>query len=358
MLSDPYAPRTPEELRRISDKEGVRTPEDLTPQERRFSPSKWGLRHLLACRLLVTTGMTRQEFLPSLKMDHKDKCPVCLKAGQVIDQSNTDELTVPGVWPTSSHLRKSTFTRLFHSKGGFFWAALARASRLPVTMADTPHPQRQRTPFVRPGFVNTIDVVPCSSPPAKGSSPARTLPSAQSPSPIKSTRPIDSSSPTKPSGSEYSDSFNSAEAIDQDEHDTLRDVSEDTTVHLIMCFLQFVLHLCLKQDTAGTEICPRLERRRSTLPYALGEGKVSAVDDGGICTMSFLDRQQHWELLHPYLAIIEAKRSFNNFVSDSRDSDRVYPVASTKMIAQYLGEALAAWFSSPNSGNKYVAIVL
>lgn len=325
MTAAHYSARTAAEFERVSAENGHVTIAGLTDEQRKASPSKWGLGHLLAYRLLISDD---KAFLPSLEEDHKGRCPVCVDQGHGSDggseSDKQDSATQKIDWTyakpiigakfSPNALQMATESSLLrdHGAGGLFWLSLARASRSSVSESAKVHPTRHRAAVVKEGYINTVDAIQGSS------------------------------SPAKSSGSEFDYSFGT-ESIDPDEHEARQDKPEEVTVQLIMSFLQYVLQLCLLQDAqSAVEIRPRIERRRSALP-GRGPGIVTAEDDGGICRM--FRTQQGWELGHPYLALIEAKRAFKSFEEDP-DTGRLRPKASNRTLAQYLGEAIATWSSS------------
>ncbi|KAK3933555.1 hypothetical protein QBC46DRAFT_368696 [Diplogelasinospora grovesii] len=125
--------------------------------------------------------------------------------------------------------------------------------------------------------------------------------------------------------------------IDEDEHDARRSKSQELTVHLVVCFLQYALNLCLIQDpSTNTEVRPRLDRRREAVSVA-GQVTVIAEDDGGICAM---ERQPYrWGKSYPSMASIEAKRAFK-YIHVDEHTGVFHPLVSNETIAQYLGEAI------------------
>lgn len=314
-----YSAQTVSEFDRVSAEDGEIWLDGLAESERKASPSNWTRRHLVAYRLLIQpiTG-----FLDLFREDHDAHCPVCVELNgadedhmspQVINQHYVDALT--GNWPNASDLLRSTDSQLLQATGGFYWIALARASRSVVPMPVRGPGSRNRVPVIQTCFENTVEVVEGSS------------------------------SPIRTSASEFEESF--AESIDPDEHETRQSIPEEVTVHLIISFLQFVLQLCLVQDPESQqEVRPRVDRRRSALPY-LGSGETTAEDDGGICMMNLKPEgwiPEGWIPDNSYLALIEAKRAFKRFEYDGA-TGRMVPKPSDKTIAQYLGEAIATWSS-------------
>lgn len=192
---------------------------------------------------------------------------------------------------------------------GFFWVALARASS-PEAINDARwQPQRERRPVEREGFVNSYTAI-------QGSSPI-------------------SSSP-----SEFELSVPSIDGLGEDEHEALRNKPEDITVHLVGCFLQCTLSLCLIQDPNGnSEIRPRMDRRRETA-HISGTNAVAAEDDGGICKVD--KAVVGWETSHPYLALLEAKKAFKSIIFDELAGHNE-PIVPHDTLAQCLGEAVIAW---------------
>jgi hypothetical protein len=151
---------------------------------------------------------------------------------------------------------------------------------------------------------------------------------------------IPGSSPIAPSSSELEVDMDD---VDEDEHDARRSKPEEVTVHLITCFLQHALNLCLMQHPPGTtvkmEVWPRIECRRADI-CVTGNINITAEDDGGICrTLPLVDG---WDLDHPYLALLEAKRVLKHIHFDEKTCSYMLTV-SNENLAQYLGEAVIAW---------------
>lgn len=301
-----YTARNQAEFRRLSGEHGgLQLSTQLQENELSSSASRWAFRHLLGFRLLTLPERT---FLSVLNVDHKDCCTIC-NAGsaypQKVDHYWTNILTSD----CPIKLLASTDSELLRLPGGFFWVALARVSRDEIAVEARVYPERERRSMRREGYVDSTTTI------------------------------IGSSSPAVPSSSEFEVELEDS-MIDEDEHDTRRSKPEEVTVHLVLCFLQFVLHLCLSQNLEERkEVRPRVERRKATTRFA-GVHEVVAEDDGGICRM---DWQAHgWMVGHPYIAILEAKSAFKYIYVDERTGDRK-PVVSNETLAQYLGEAVVSW---------------
>jgi hypothetical protein len=93
----------------------------------------------------------------------------------------------------------------------------------------------------------------------------------------------------------------------------------------------------------GAEIRPWVERRVSKAHIAR-DVIVTAEDDGGICRM--WRRGLGWEMLHPYIALVEAKRAFKKGYFSEKTGNYT-PVTSNENLAQYLGEAVITWKGNP-----------
>lgn len=312
-----YAVKNLKEFNRLSKKIGVRVHADLDEEELTASASRWGLKHLLAFRLLTHPEET---FL--LAGEHKH-CPVC---------GNTNFEVLDDVWKNvltadcSLDLKGSKDSELLKRPGGFFWVALARAVRAEIlleTESDNPmseareHFKRERRPPIRNEYVDSTKLVIGSSPPLSQATQA--------------------SGSSQSSGSEFQADHNE---IDEDEHDARRSKPEDVTLHLVHSFLQHALNLCLVQDSAtATEVRTRIERRKCTARVA-NKHTFSAVDDGGICEMRW--GRDGWEMKHPAIALFETKKAFKTMEFDEQ-TGQYKPVVSNETLAQYLGEALATW---------------
>ncbi|PLN79114.1 hypothetical protein BDW42DRAFT_201838 [Aspergillus taichungensis] len=251
MASSVYTAGSPEQFRRLSEEhEGLELHAQLTIDELTRSASRWGLRHLLGFRLLT---LPEESFLETIKGEH-ESC-------------------------------------------GFFWVALARASRTEAVAKQKVLPQRERRAVEREGFVNSTEAI------------------------------VGSSSPSRLSSSEFEVAIDD---VDEDEHETRRNKPEEVTVHLMVCFLQFGLNLCLLQNsTTGLEVQPRVKRRKCTT-YVAGIHRISAEDDGGICQVRHY--AQGWEMTNASLALLEAKKAFK-YMHFDQNSGRLKPVISNATLA-------------------------
>lgn len=302
----PYLVRSPDDLKRFQQREGIQVISELSPAERGHSTSQWNLRHLVAYRLLVQpTGI-----IPALSDNH-DQCPVCEESRHVLQTVNRDKINAL-LRENPDELIMKPESELMQMFDGFFWVALARTARPELAeLEEKVHPRRARQPPARDGFVNSSSAIPGSS------------------SPVTAT-----------TASEFDPNIH--HAMDEDEHEARRNKPEDVTVHLVSCFLQYVLNLCLAQHPSGQpvkeEVRVRIERR--LLKAQIGTATISAEDDGGICRM----RQTGlgWEMRDPYLARLEAKRAFQRIHYNTRTSTQAH-IVSNEDLAQCLGEAVIAW---------------
>ena len=153
---------------------------------------------------------------------------------------------------------------------------------------------------------------------------------------------IGSSSPLYSSSSDYEP--DRSMEIDEDVNDERRSKPETLTANLAHSFLPFALTVCLSQNVYewpdATETRPRKWRKRSTAQVA-GKFKLSAEDYGGICLVTQL-MNKRWAIQNYYLAIIEAKRTFNDMIFDKKIGINT-TVVSDETLAQLLGEAVITW---------------
>lgn len=306
MTSSVYSARTPREFKQRSEENGgLELLAHLTGKELNSSASRWGLRHLLGFRLLT---LPEHPFLDIFKEEHEN-CPRCYPERPCWQEINHHWTAVLTSTCPLDYL-SCTDSELLQLPGGPFWVALARASRAEGVPKRKDYPQRERRPPQRDGYVNSTDAI------------------------------VDSSSQSGPSSSEFEVAHDD---VDEDEHDARRSKPEEVTAHLLLCFLQFGLNLCLSQDpTASYEVQPRVRRRKCTTSVA-GKYEISAEDDGGICMMY---HEGHiWNMKHPSLALLEAKKAFK-YMHFNEKSRNPKPVVSNATLAQYLGEALVSWRSS------------
>ncbi|KAL2753232.1 hypothetical protein ACRALDRAFT_1077621 [Sodiomyces alcalophilus JCM 7366] len=283
MNFEPYLVRTPQELKEASLRHGgLEVTHQLNSKEAHISASRWTRRHLIAYRLL---NRREQAFLPVLRPGHD---------------------TVLGNNPRA--LYSGSEGELMRLPDGFFWVALSRAVRSEAPEAIRSHPQRHRSQVEHPGFMNS------------------------------SLEIMGSSSPTIPSASEFGSDH--SEPFGEDENDARRSKPEEVTVHLAISFLQLALHLILVQDENGQmEVRPRVERKM-TLASTMDGALIAAEDDGGICLMRRVPNG--WKEEHPFLALLEAKRSFRDIRFDD-ETNKGNPMISDETLAQYLGEAVITW---------------
>ncbi|KAK3933439.1 hypothetical protein QBC46DRAFT_130651, partial [Diplogelasinospora grovesii] len=272
-MQSSYNTETPQDLPTTAKKqklEDIKVILDMRDEVLSNPASKWDIRHLIAYRLLVGP---ESPFLPTFLDVHHNSCPVCGNRDtppQTLDIGRVRSLT----GETPQNLCQQTESELLRLPEGFFWAALAGAARHESAkpVAEKVYPQRARTSVQWEGYVPSATAIPGSS------------------------------SPTLPSSSDFG---NDTDDFDDNENETRRGKPEEVTVHLVTCFLQVALGLCLLQHPTGTtvqaEVRPRLGRLRSTVGIA-GSYLITAEDDGGVCRMRHT--RQGWVMDQPYLAII------------------------------------------------------
>ncbi|KAK3369568.1 hypothetical protein B0T24DRAFT_557611 [Lasiosphaeria ovina] len=306
-----YNARTLQDIRVLAKQHGldkIHVVQDLARADLESPASKWNIRHLIAYRLLVRP---ESKFLPVFDALHRDDCPVCHDDGQDARprRQEVDGGRVKSLLDGApKDLCQQTEGALLRLPEGFFWAALASAARREAVEPVRQHPQRERITMQRQGYLHSAVAIPGSS------------------------------SPVLSSSSEFS---NETGEVSEDEHEARRGKPEEITVHLVISFLQVALGLCLVQHPPGsaikTEVRPRVGRLRSVVD--ISRHAVAAEDDGGIYRMRRGAAGKGWEMDHPYLAGIEAKRAFNRLDFDGRMTSYI-PVISNENLAQYLGEAI------------------
>ncbi len=303
-----YSPRSQKELAALSRQHGnLQVIAQLEKKEMKAPASKWTTRHLIAYRLLTKPETSR---LDAFNINHKKECLLCGDPDNCIQELNWGKTIALTSDPPPLNLVQSSEVELLHLPGGFLWAALARAVRPEVLAAeDRSQPQRKKMPAKREKcFVDSADAI--SDP--------------------------ESQSSCKSSQSWASEGGN--EGLNEDEHDDRQNKPEDVTVHLLGCFLQYALALSLDQPSdSASQVWARLIRNKSTA--VISNVRVTAEDDGGICKMS--RHSTTWKMGHPFLALLEAKRSFQYIDYDNKGYPR--PVVSDSTVAQYLGEAVITW---------------
>lgn len=162
--------------------------------------------------------------------------------------------------------------------GGVFWVAPTRETRHELADQARVYLQRERKHVEREGYISSTSAIPGSS------------------------------SPILHSSSEFEAGLDD---LDKDENEARRSKPEEVIVHLVTCFLQYVLDLCLLQQSADlvaeVEVRTRLERRTTNARVA-GDILITVEDDGGICWTRRLG--PGWEMRRPYLSLAQAKTAF------------------------------------------------
>lgn len=278
----------------------------LTPAELRCSASRWTARHLKAYRVLKRP---ERAFLQSLQTLHAEFCPLRGHAKQSppqqVNQTLIDTLLEQ---VAARNFVNSSASELMKLPTGDFLVALARAS----------NPMPEPSPHLRP---------------LRPSQPVRRTDAAGS-----STDIATSSSPLQqPSLSDFEPDLL---VLDEDENEEHRSKPEEVALTLLISFLQCALQLCLIQlPDLPHEIRPRIERKSAQASIAGGD-RIFSEDDGGIA--KYGRQRVGWTILHPYLALLEAKRAFKYIRVDDRTGISS-PIVSDNTIAQYFCEALLAW---------------
>ncbi|CAM1501619.1 Fc.00g036030.m01.CDS01 [Cosmosporella sp. VM-42] len=113
--------------------------------------------------------------------------------------------------------------------------------------------------------------------------------------------------------------------VDQESHNERRARDDELSLRLARDFLTYALHLCLRPE--GNQVY-------------------------GVTTSTHGDLQREkvrddcWLIAHPYLALLESKRSFKEFTMNEANNSFM-PVVSNESLAQLLGEAVAIWSHNP-----------
>ena len=317
----PYTARNRDEWKKACKKNGnVHCMFDLSKEELTSSASKWKFEHLLAFRLITNQD---ERVLQILHDSHDRDCPIFNKAASGPQKLRTYSL----LGETVSDLGEKSESELLQEKHGPFWIALAGVVHPDGGELQEPkvYPKRDGKQIVRENYL------PSSSIAIESSSPAQT-----------------------PSLSDYSP--NRSVGYDEDMNEERQSGPEISTVFLINSFLQSALTDLLMQDIHQQD--PKAEirpRRRSEVSRALFGNRfyMSAEDDGGICRAWKINNR--WSLENPFLAILEAKRAFSDFVLDTKTNPPI-PSISNETLAQLLGEAVITWKASPHyfdKNNKY-----
>ena len=316
-----YSVRTPHELA-SKGHDGPPVILQLPPEIATRPASLFGLRQMLAYRLVIKPRK-KTVFLPTLALEHDQRCPLCKgdeSSSQRLDPFETESL----IGPNPRELYTMSEGQLMRLPGGIFWTALARMAptEQPASIDVKEYPDRERKQVERNDYLDSTQAIPGSSSPILQ---------------LSSSFEVDTND------------------VDEDEHENRRAKPEDMTVHLVNCFLQYVLSFCLLQHPVEYDVRPRVQRMSTKV--RVGEDIIiSAEDDGGICRMRRED--SGWEMHHSCLALIEAKRAFKHIYFDER-TNSYEPVMSNEHLAQCFGEAVITWKGNHKLlGDEYVGLVL
>ncbi|KAF5016949.1 hypothetical protein F66182_11207, partial [Fusarium sp. NRRL 66182] len=272
---------------------------------------------------------TEKNYLPILESKHNE-CPVCNR-GESGSQNLHHEWTKILTSECSLDIREGTDSELLELPGGSFWVALARAVRA-ENVEVKQYPAREGHAPSRDGYIDSTDLIIGSSQLLWSASSSKTAELSQS------AELPEASGQSQASGSVFQID---PDEFDEDEHDARRRKPENVTVQLLDSFLQHVLNRCLLQDTADSEVRLRIECRKRTAIVAQ-KFHFSAEDDGGICEVSHASHG--WKVDYSSIALLESKKGFKAVQIDDL-TDALKPIVSNETLAQYLGEALAAWKS-------------
>lgn len=177
MAASIYSAQTPDNHRAVSEQNrGIQVILQLDARERVRTASRWGIYHLLAYRLLTTEdgGM-----LQVFKVDHDAHCPACAGpacADPVCGDSHFCSQKLDEMWTNvlingkPGDLHEKPESEILQLPGGFFWAALAQATRLQPADPAKIYPQRTRNPVERQGYISSAVAIPGSSSPLRSSS--------------------------------------------------------------------------------------------------------------------------------------------------------------------------------------------
>jgi hypothetical protein len=253
-----------------------------------------------------------KSFLSTLEGTHKSGCPVTGCRARHTSQ----RINAPSGEHITNHreiddLFLKREAELMEMKAGEVWSALAGASRPAILPTSTPSPKGPRRGsrrVVKEDYVDTNEVI--------DSSPYR--PSSQT---------------NSATSAEFDVSFE-VNTVDVDDQELVRNVPEIVTLRLVQAFLRYALLRCLDQTDPARELRVRVSpvRRSITVQDVLS---IASVDDGRICRMLLHSNQ--WVTESNMVAILEAKKALKVIDQYGR------PAVTNETLAQYLGEAVAAW---------------
>lgn len=308
-----YSPSSPDDYRRKYPHANVIL--NLDPELLVLSASKWGLEHLIVCRLIIQKSHCKilpilQKLAPNSKdlQDHEEK-------------SNIQRL-INGI--DKEDLRCKAYPLIKKENGnlGALWSSLAQCLASSNISVTNKHSQRD-TRSIMTKEQPSIEYDPMSSSPSGGA---------------------ESSTSSRLLQQSYQDSLSDDE-VNEDKHDD-RNKGEVVTVKLAEEFIGFGLDCCAGQDPASKTLCV-FQAQPHRVHYELSFLRIDATDDGGIWVVrSHQPGKTVWRYMRR-LVLLEAKRAFGDI------DDGHQPTVSDAHLAQYTCEALSA-FLEDQTQNEYV----
>ena len=289
---------------------------DLDQKSLGLSGSKWGTRHLIACRLIQKAGgkllPVLEEFAPK---------PEDLKSHK--EWRNIKPLIN---CPRNLHLKSRLQLERESGSLGTLWSALAKLLVPKEDVDDNTRPQRVE----RRNYTESSPELSKSS-----SSPTESSPELSE----------SSSSPTESQQSFDPNSSNCSE-FGEDKHAD-RTKPEILTVNLAGAFIRYVLNFCAEQDPEKG-ILAEFREEPIRMTYNLNNHlKIDATDDGGIWSVGTKEKDNRPWIWRRRLALLEAKKAFQRIDINNR------PEISDRQLSQYTCEALTACIDNEKNGDEY-----
>jgi hypothetical protein len=248
---------------------------ELDDEHLKLSASKWGIQHLIACRVIQEAGGT---ILPILEK-------YAPKPEDLEHNDNWGNIEPLIFGPSKEDLKLKSRLELEQENGplGTLWSALAKCIALNKAVEERTYPQRDRKQVQKFTSGDCIETESSSQSEPSSSQQESHGKQVQREQSIGSdyTERGSSSPSESPSGqSNYNPDSSNGSEVDEDEHID-RAKPEILTVNLAGAFIRYVLNFCAGQDPKS-KMLAEFQEQPNQNKRNLGHLKIDAIDDGGI----------------------------------------------------------------------------
>jgi hypothetical protein len=311
-----YPTRSVEDYKHKYDNDRVTF--ELDEKSVRLSASKWGRKHLIACRVIQQLG---GKLLPILegyapKPEALEDQPEWHHIQPLIDGLSKDDLRNK----SRRELERE------HPYLGTVWSSLAKC-------LASQEPDESKEYATRNGQQTQMETQSSFEPHI---SHGREVDEDQRPK---------SSTPEHWSQQSYKSGSANGSELDEDIHcDSIK--GETVTVNLAGAFISYVLNFCAVQDPA-TNWMIEFREEQIRISHDQAFMNIDATDDGGIWSVETNEHGKKPWKWGKRLAILEAKKAFEQIDIDNR------AVVSDANWSQYTCEALTSFLQYPDQ-KEYV----